>query len=225
MIRCALVAFAAIFVLSTFAEDGLVIEKRRDKFPERPKLDVEATPEQTQAIKRLIAQLGDNEFSVRAAAGDKLKEFGPAAIKELRAAVTGSADAEVQTAAKNILAEYEVETWDGYYYYSLEPFEKAIANGNTPVRFWFKVKRDDNGNFTAESDEEDKNLGEATIIGTIDRSTGELNFHKKYTGVTIQWRYEGKWNPEKGRIEGTYGPGSGGFVLYPHPQSLESIKK
>jgi hypothetical protein len=218
----AIVLSMAIVTLQVFAA-APDADKPNTKFPKRPNLETQATAEQVAEIKKLVAQLGDDAFDVRSKAQAALKAIGPAALKDLRSARTAAADPEVVAAITKIVAEQESEVWDGYFWYTLDPIETAIKSGETPTHFWFNVKRDDNGSFTAECDEEGGG-GTASISGAINRETGEFHFNKAYNQGNMRWRYEGKWNPEKGRIEGTFGPGQGGFALYPHKKPLTEIK-
>jgi len=194
-------------------------------FPAAASAGVEATAEQTVAIQKLIVQLGDDDFSTRQAAQSALQKFGSAANALLRKAAAESTDAETRETSGRLLRQNETEIWEGYYYYSLGTFENAVDTGVVCVRFWFRVTRGDNCDFHAECDEEDTNLGKSEITGHVDVKTGEFNFYKQYNEkATHGWKYEGKWNADKGRVDGTYGPNSGGFVLYPRPLT-DSEKK
>ena len=117
----------------------------------------------------------------------------------------------------------KVEHWDGYYYYSLDPFEEALKNEITCVHFWCETKRTVGGSFSAACDES-SGMGESRFDGTINREEGTVAFSKQYTGGAT-WRYEGRWVPERGRIEGTYGPRQGSFVLYPRALSPAEIAR
>jgi hypothetical protein len=55
-------------------------------------------------VKKLVRQLGDDEYSVRQRAKEDLRQAGPAALPALRAAVN-DADLEVAQSARTILAE------------------------------------------------------------------------------------------------------------------------
>ena len=115
------------------------------------------------------------------------------------------------------------EHWEGYYYYSLDPFEQAVANGVQRSRFWFDVRRTADGVFQAASNET-SGLGDARIEGQLDRALGHMRFTKTYTNGT-PWQYEGDWSAAQQRIVGTYGGGSGAFVLYPRRLRQEEIAR
>ena len=189
-------------------------------FPAAASGDIEPTAKQRAEIQKLIVQLGDEDFSTRQTAQSALQKFGSAANALLRKAVAESTDAETRETSARLLRQNETEIWEGYYYYSLGAFENAVDTGIICVRFWCRVTRAENGDFRAECDEEDANLGKSEITGHVDVKSGNFNFYKQYNEkATHGWKYEGKWNAAKGRVEGTYGPNSGGFVLYPRALS------
>ncbi len=107
-----------------------------------------------------------------------------------------------------------VERWDGCYYYSTGTFEAAVAQNAQRTRFWFDVRRTAKGDFTATCNE-NSGLGAATIRGTFNPATNALVFDKRYAAQPVDWRYEGNWVPDRARIEGQWGGGQGGFVLFP----------
>ncbi|HLX61457.1 MAG TPA: hypothetical protein VKX17_09265 [Planctomycetota bacterium] len=121
----------------------------------------------------------------------------------------------------------EKEYWEGYYYYSLDPFEQAVAQNVQRNRFWFEVRRTADGAFQAASNE----LGgpDASIQGVIDRAKGTMQFEKSYTTGQLNWHYEGDWSPAKRRIDGFYSPPGGarqgGFVLFPRRLQPEEIAR
>ena len=43
----------------------------------------------------------------------------------------------------------EKEYWDGFYYSSTDPFERAIQQGIPRTHFWFEVRRTADGSFQA----------------------------------------------------------------------------
>jgi hypothetical protein len=230
MIRCVLMSLlsglAALMAGCAAGEaaPSTASDVAKAQFPDRLARDLEPSSEQRATISKLIEQLGNDDFSARDQARQKLRGIGPAANGQLRKAVRVSDDPEIKISAERILQDNETEIWEGYYYYSLDPFEKAVASGAKCVRFWFRVSRTKTGEFTAESDEEDFSLGKADINGTVDLNSGDFKFHKRYNeNASNEWDYEGTWNAETGRVEGTYGPGSGGFVLY--PRALTEVEK
>ena len=188
------------------------------------------TPEQTAEISRLINQLGSAAWQERQEAEKRLRAIGAPAVTALRAAAKQSDDPEVLSRVKLLLGELDTEYWEGYYYASVGRWEDVVASGIPRVRFWFAVRRQTDGSFTAESDEEDRALGAATIEGKLTQPSGKITFRKRYKnsnpgrGAPAEWLYVGKWVPERGRIEGTYGPNMGGFILYFHKLSEEERK-
>jgi hypothetical protein len=64
-------------------------------------------PPDREAIERLIRQLGSGTFHEREAASRQLQKIGPPAVEALRAAATGSKDAEVRRRAAQVAAVIE----------------------------------------------------------------------------------------------------------------------
>lgn len=114
------------------------------------------------------------------------------------------------------------ERWEGYYFYATMPFENAVAQGVQRTRFWFQVKRSAAENFNAVCNEQSA-MGDASIAGMFSRDTNSLSFDKTYTANQAMWHYDGKWVSAKQRIEGNWGGGQGGFVLYPRRLSDQEI--
>ncbi|HKI31086.1 MAG TPA: hypothetical protein VKA46_04420, partial [Gemmataceae bacterium] len=77
-------------------------ESRGDE-PARPPKEA---PDRAQ-VERLIRQLGSDEFKEREAASRQLEKIGPPAMEALRAAGTGSKDAEVRRRAADVAAAIE----------------------------------------------------------------------------------------------------------------------
>ncbi|MCW8133039.1 MAG: HEAT repeat domain-containing protein [Planctomycetota bacterium] len=186
-----------------------------EAFPEAPK-PAEPSPAEASKIAERIAQLGDEAYETRHAAAEALRELGQKARTQLRRATETTRDSEVREATQRLLADLDGEIWEGYYYYSNEPFEDACKHQVERVRFWMRVKRAADGSFTAEADETEASLGPSRMEGKVDRAGGTLSFKKRYTAEhQAAWQYEGTWRPKAGRIEGAYGRQEGGFVLYP----------
>ena len=186
------------------------------RFPLSPKPSVEPSAEEAKLVSEHLKGLGSEAFAERQKAAQALSALGAKAASALAKAAETSEDPEVRVVTAKLLSELRVEHWEGYYYSSLGRFEDAVKDGTPHVRFWLEVRRQDDGAFTARSDEQDKELGPAAITGQVDRESGRFSFDKQYDQrASHGWRYEGKWNPETGRIEGSYGPDIGGFVLWP----------
>jgi WD40 repeat protein len=79
---------------------GLAVQTRADEPKEIKKVSEEA-------IKRLVEQLGDQVFSKRKEAKNRLEDIGEPAIPLLRKALDTSEDAEVRTAAAALIEAYE----------------------------------------------------------------------------------------------------------------------
>jgi hypothetical protein len=216
-----------IFGLSLLVATAFVRAEDAPKpFPERPTTaDVEPSAEQKTSIAKFVEQLGDADFQKRVGAEGELRKLGRVTLKQLRAAETGSDDIQIRATAVKLIREMQTEVWEGYYFYSLDDFDTAVANKTNRVRFWLTVARKDDGSFTAEADEQAENLGRSTMEGKVNRDSGEFSFNKTYANQAAAWRYEGKWNAEKQRIDGTYGPNSGGFVLFPRKLSEDEHKR
>lgn len=198
-------------------------EKGFPKPVEPPTAVVSAEDEQR--IKELIPKLGADEYTQRIEAENQLRKLGKACWKLLGEAKSESKDIQVRASAEKLLTEMCTEVWEGYYYYSLDPFGAAIEKNEQRVRFWCKVQRNENGTFTGVMDEEDNSLGTSTFKGEVDCKSGAFTFDKSYDSKSHQWRYQGKWNAEKQWVEGTYGPGSGGFILVPRKLTEEERKR
>src|SRR5262249_12682794 len=79
---------------------GLAVQTRADEPKEGKKVS-------EQEIKRLVEQLGDEVFSKRKEAKNRLEDIGEPAIPLLRKALETSEDAEVRTVVAALIEAYE----------------------------------------------------------------------------------------------------------------------
>jgi WD40 repeat protein len=103
------------------------------------------------AIRRLIAQLGDESFTTREAAGKKLAAIGEPALALLREAAEESDIAEVRRRAQQLVSQIErkvfgqVRTFEGHTGFQLRwairvavapDGKRAVSTGFDGLRFW-----------------------------------------------------------------------------------------
>lgn len=97
-------ALAGLVVAGSF---GALLQADDKKVTKKPKAEEKQNKSQDQAVRKLIGQLGDNDYATRKKATEELIKIGKPAIDTLKQVARSSKDPEVRWRAESILGKIQ----------------------------------------------------------------------------------------------------------------------